>query len=314
MSEFSNEPYCNDKIFESVRNLYGNNLLKVMELSRGCTEGCDFCPTARWSVSHIDINLAKRLIDRLEMKPWEAIFFVDQNMAVLPNEFLHQLFDYLNHKKIKWIGEGTITYPNMLKDEELLKKMATGCLTFLAGIEDLGHVVRGSAVKSQLGSVDKLSDLTSYLRDLRVPMLWSMIFGSDFQERGYGQEAANIVNKLKMNTSAHLVTPRPGTPLWDRLQNEDRIIDTESAKRNMRFNLVHKPTRMTRDEALQDFWDFQNVVYSTQAVLNRFGQNLRECGPQYASGLIPADVAYWASTIYYQQRYKALIAKPDHQF
>ncbi|MDO8487826.1 MAG: DUF4070 domain-containing protein, partial [bacterium] len=109
--------------------------------------------------------------------------------------------------------------------------------------------------------------------------------------------------------AAHLATPRIGTQFWNRISREGRLMDERSDRRNMRYDLVHQPTRMTRDEALAEFMLFQALVYEGREIFSRTERNITEIGPRYAAGLWAVDATYWASTKGYIHHHPDIAAR-----
>lgn len=284
------EPYFQHLLKNGQPLLLGQTLLKTVEAGRGCGEDCSFCPTARCKIRQTPIEILKKEIEIRKIKPWEILFFVDQNLCSYPSNYLHELFDFINYHHIKWIGEGTISYK--LKDEPLLRKMAQNCLTFLVGIEDPLHPTEGSNTKSRL----ELNTLARCLREVKLPIVYSLIIGTDNQQPGDGARLARTVLDLGITPSLHIATPRIGTRFWNSLNNEGRLTTKESAKRNMRFDAVHNAKNLTRRQILEEMAVFQEMVYTPDAITTRMANNLKQVGLQYTLGLLPTELAYATST------------------
>lgn len=303
------EPYIQEKIATRLGKFFGKTPLKVVEASRGCPEGCDFCNTAKQPVSLKPVEHLIDEIQRMNMKPGEILFFVDQNLMNCPSDYLIELFQFINSRGIRWIGEGTITYA-MQKgkiNEHLVDTMAKNCLTFVVGVEDIVNPTKGSATKTELSKSGNLNYLVKTMRQLKMPVLYSMIFGTDFQEKGYAETAARKVLELGITVTAHLATPRKGTAFWRRIIRESRLRDERSTSRNMRFTMAHEPKKMKREDVLKEFMLFQKMVYSPAAIAKRFAKNLI-ISPQYAFGLLVPDIVYFTSTVVYERKHHDLVS------
>lgn len=303
LADLAYHPASSDRFSCRELPMFRTSLLKATETSRGCPEGCEFCPTARQPVTVKPLSLLEKEIDQMKFGVGNALFLVDQNLMACPQAYLHDLFDLINRKNIKWIGEGTISY--IIDNELLLRKMAKNCLSFLVGVEDMFSPIKGSSTKNSLQT--NLESTVQWLRELKLPIIYSMVFGLDNQQKEVFDATADRINQLGITVAAHLATPRPGTPFWDRVNKEGRLLDRASIRRNMRNDMVINPLHMTRDEALRGFWKFQRSVYSPIQVAKRFEKNLLKCGPKYALSLAVTDTLYMAGSYQYLHKHKQLL-------
>jgi radical SAM superfamily enzyme YgiQ (UPF0313 family) len=202
----------------------GKNYLPValVETGRGCPYPCEFCAiqtffeqTHRWrSVEEVVAEL--RRID----KP--LIFFVDDNIVADP-ERARDLFRALIPLKIRWVGQAGI---GAAFDDELLGLLRqSGCQGLLIGLEslDLGTLeVMGKGFVTHLGSYDAA---LANLRRHGIRLYVTFVFG-------YGNDTAETVDRAADFAAAHRffltafnhLTPFPGTPLYQRLEREGRLL------------------------------------------------------------------------------------------
>jgi hypothetical protein len=179
-------------------------------------------------------------------------------------------------------------------NEALYRKMAKNCLVFYLGIEEISNSVPGSRIKTQLAKEDNLDRLVKAMRDFGMPMLYSMIFGTNLQQPGYGQYAAQRVLQLKMNVSTHILSPRPGLPIWN--QVEQRLHTQSSLSRDM-GTVLFDTDSMSIHQIEQEYWTFMNAVFAPEQIRNRFADNIRSLGVIKASALLASDFAYLGSTL-----------------
>jgi radical SAM superfamily enzyme YgiQ (UPF0313 family) len=303
MANFETHPSMDQKFSCLDYPMFQSTPLKVIEVSRGCFESCDFCPTAGYKPRIMPLSIVQKQIEQMKLKPWDILFFVDQNLMVCPQDYLLELFKFTNKKGIKWIGEGTIS--RCLSNPKLLEEMAKNCLTFLVGIEDLFYPTRGSATKNELRR--HVNEMVKTCRENKLPVVYSMIFGTDNQKSDVFCRAADEINRMGLTVSAHIATPRPGTPYYSRVVSEGRLINPASIDRNMRTDAVHNPKFMSRDTLLKGFAEFQKKVYSINGVGKRFAKNFIDCGLKYALGLLVTDLVYMTSTWKYLKRHEHLL-------
>jgi radical SAM superfamily enzyme YgiQ (UPF0313 family) len=137
-------------------------------------------------------------------------------------------------------------------DEELLKLASdAGCLGWLIGFESISQesldIVgkKTNIVENYLSSVKKI-------HDYNMIILGSFVFGFDGDKKETFQLTDDFVSISEIDLpDAMILTPYPGTPLFDRLEKEDRIVTKDWDKYNFE-NVVFEPKHMTRDELLEN--------------------------------------------------------------
>ena len=104
-----------------------------------------------------------------------------------------------------------------------------------------------------------------------MSVIGSFMFGFDTDTKDIFNETLKMIEELKIDIADFwILTPFLGTPLFDKLEDEDRILTKDWSKYNMK-SVVFKPKNMTPDELLQgvkkmysEFFSFKN---STKRVL-----------------------------------------------
>jgi radical SAM superfamily enzyme YgiQ (UPF0313 family) len=94
----------------------------------------------------------------------------------------------------------------------------------------------------------------------------SLVFGFDHDSPQVFQNTLDWLVKNKVETmTAHILTPYPGTVLYQRFLAEGRITDFDLSHYNT-ANVVFTPKRMTQEELLkgylwiyQEFYSFKNI-------------------------------------------------------
>lgn len=305
LADCEQEPYMQPKHDFKRLPHFRKAILKPVELSRGCIQGCDFCVTARQLISVKPLEAVKQEILHAKISRYRNILtFVDQNLFSCPQEYLQELFTFINSQGIYWVGEGTIF--DSLNNEKLMRIMAQNCLSLLVGIEDFFNPIRGSTTKNYLQQ--NFTECVKRLRDYRMPILYSIIFGTDDQTPDIFHHTAEMVLKLGITPAVHIVTPRMGTPFFSKIIHEQRLIDTASSHRDHK-HVVFTPKKMTPQELLTGFIQFQRETYSYKQIVKRFIQNLHDCGPRYASGLFTLDFVFMNGAINLSNQFSAFLGK-----
>lgn len=202
----------------------GKNYLPValVETGRGCPYPCEFCAiqtffqrTHRWRpVAEVVAEVATL------NKP--LIFFVDDNIIADPDR-ARELLRALIPLKIKWVGQAGI---GAAFDDELLALLAeSGCQGLLIGLESLDPdtlTAMGKGFVTPLGSYEAA---LANLRRHRIRLYVTFVFGYGNDTAATVAEAVDFAVRHRFYLAAfnHL-TPFPGTPLYQRLEREGRLL------------------------------------------------------------------------------------------
>ena len=84
-----------------------------------------------------------------------------------------------------------------------------------------------------------------------------------------------MIKELKIDLADFcILTPFPGTPLFNKLEKEGRIFTSDWSKYTMR-NVVFDPKNMTSDDLLQGVIKMYIDFYSTKNTVKRIFRSLR---------------------------------------
>jgi radical SAM superfamily enzyme YgiQ (UPF0313 family) len=241
--------------------------------SRGCPFGCDYC----YSGNSVHGKVYRKrpvsnVVDEIKSVSQKVIFFYDSSMTI-DLEHTKNLFNALKGLNKKFICNGNI---NDLKDDELLMlSKEAGCIQWRIGFE--------SVCQDSLDSVQKKTNrVEEYYKTIKKIHSYGMdvhgyfIFGFDHDSKKIFKETWNFVKKSKIYTASFsILTPLPGTPVYNRLFNEDRLLTKDWSKYNFQKNVVFKPKNMTELELIEGFkWVYSNY-YSFSEFIKRFFYSIK---------------------------------------
>jgi radical SAM superfamily enzyme YgiQ (UPF0313 family) len=196
----------------------------LVESGRGCHFKCDFCAVQ----TVFNSTQTRRPIDRIlaeidSLKSQRKLFFfVDDNITsniAEAKEFLRALIPL----GIRWVSQSSI---NAAHDEEFLDLLVrSGCQGVLIGFESLNPENLKDMNKSfntMRGGFDKA---LANLRRHRIRVYGTFIFGYDRDTPECFAKTVQFAQEHALYIAAfnHL-TPFPGTPLYARLQQENRLL------------------------------------------------------------------------------------------
>jgi radical SAM superfamily enzyme YgiQ (UPF0313 family) len=196
----------------------------LVEAGRGCHFKCDFCAVQTVFKSTqtrrpIDLILEEIKSIKHERK---LFFFVDDNITSNMAE-AKEFFRALIPLKIRWVSQSSI---NAAHDEEFLDLLVrSGCQGVLIGFESLNEANLKEMNKSFNTMRGGFERALANLRKYRIRVYGTFIFGYDRDTPESFDATVKFAREQALYIAAfnHL-TPFPGTPLYDRLEKEDRLL------------------------------------------------------------------------------------------
>ncbi len=239
-----------------------------VQATRGCRNVCSFCSVASFYGSTYrdrPVEQVVRDVEEIKRLGFKRITLIDDNIG-LDRAYLGRLCRELAGLKIQWMSQCSI---DIADDEEALGLMAeSGCAMLSMGLESVNQgsldSVRKkfSRVKNYLESIRKIR---SYGIDVSTEMMVGLDSDSDdVFERLYDfiMEASVSVPRL------YIVTPIPGTPLFDEMERAGRITDRDFAHYNG-ARLVFKPAGMTAETMEQSYWKLYERLFGFGNIASR---------------------------------------------
>ena len=241
---------------------------KVIETTRGCPNRCEFCsvPTIngkRYRVRPLE-EIDKEL-SQIIKKKGEYLFLADDNVTAR-KDYAFGLFEIFKHYQIKWMGFTTI---QIAKNEKLLKSAReSGCVSLFIGFESLLQE-NLDGVSKRFVNAKELSDLIKAIQSHQIGIHGSFIFGFDGDDPSIFRKTVEFVqrNNIELPTFS-ILTPFPGTPLQNRLEEEGRIFDYDWSHYDM-SHVVFKPKEMTVQELQEGYLWAQKYICAPRSILKR---------------------------------------------
>lgn len=216
---------------------------RPVQTTRGCPHNCDYCSVTNFfgkSYRHRSIDDVVREVEKLDTK---YVFFVDDNIAA-SHKRAKQLFKSLIPLKIKWASQSTMS---VAYDDELLElAQESGCINLMMGLESISAQSLATVNKS-FNKVDDYHFMIEKLHKHKISLLAFMIFGFDTDDEAVFEKTAKFTEDLKVDFPCYwILTPLPGTPFYQRMEAEGRIIDHDWSKYDC-TNVVFQPRLMSPD-------------------------------------------------------------------
>lgn len=201
----------------------------LVQTSRGCPMGCDFCSVTQMCGKTYRERKVEDVLNELEKTTRPLLFFVDDNLVNNKKgaaERAIRLFKGMVERGIKksWFSQAAVNFAD--NDEVLYWARKSGCIMILMGIE----AETAQALKDIRKNLNLKRGVLSYHKIFKkihshgISILATMIFGmeSDKKEDLYARRDF-IINSSIDTYQCTILTPLPGTVLFDRMKSQDRI-------------------------------------------------------------------------------------------
>jgi radical SAM superfamily enzyme YgiQ (UPF0313 family) len=243
----------------------------LVEAGRGCHFKCDFC--AVQTVFHA--SQTRRPVDAIlaelaEVKDKKKlIFFVDDNITsnlAQAKEFFRALIPL----KLRWVSQASI---NAAHDEEFLDLLVrSGCQGVLIGFESLNPENLSSMNKTFNTARGGFTKALENLRRHRIRIYGTFVFGYDGDTPESFTPTVEFARDHGFYIAAfnHL-TPFPGTPLYQRLKDEGRLLyDAWWLDDRYSYNRIpFQPRGIDPEELRRRCLEARRSFYSWPSILRR---------------------------------------------
>lgn len=238
----------------------------TIQSSRGCPFQCEFCSERYLLGPEYRARPVNEVIADIKSTGARYIFFADSNFAGRPPRTM-ELLEGLIPLKIRW----SALWPAYLCNDARLMDLAvqSGLLHLNLGIESIDQgTLTGLGKKAN--KVEQYSEILANLRSRGISYSLNFIFGWDTEtEHAFSSTLAFLMKEKVPAAYFNILTPHKGTPLYDRMRAEGRIIDIDQIGRWPGFRCHIRPTYCTSDALEEYVMAMYRKFYTYPSMLNR---------------------------------------------
>jgi radical SAM superfamily enzyme YgiQ (UPF0313 family) len=194
-----------------------------VQTSRGCPFNCSFCSVTGMFGRAFRFRSTENVIEELKRynDPRKIIFFYDDNFTANRRRAKELLKAMIREKfRFRWT---TQVRADVAKDEDLVRLMKrAGCHTVFIGFESVNAESLKAMRKQQ--TVEDIAAAARVLRKYRIHIHGMFVFGFDQDDWQTVEETVKFARKARLTSTQFLIlTPLPGSELYEKLRKENRI-------------------------------------------------------------------------------------------
>ena len=202
---------------------------------------------------------------------WDRPFleFADDNLFV-DRRWGRELLERLRPLGVRWFAETDISIAD---DPDLVQALRpSGCYQLLIGLESLSRdnlaAIESSGWKA--GRLDHYVRAVRTIQDAGVTVNTCFIVGLDHDTPAVFDDIRHFVRQAEpLEIQVTVLTPFPGTPLFERLRREGRLDEPPFWHKCTLFDVNYRPSGMSREELRRGLYDLFRDLYNEGAFARR---------------------------------------------
>ncbi len=274
-----------------------NPFLGALQTTRGCSNRCEFCAISSFCGNVVKQRPVKAVVEEIKNMPNKLFIFHDPHLT-LHRKYAMELFKEMIRQKIHkgWAANGTSDILGKVDKEFLELARKSGCVEWFVGFESVNQEALNN-IKKTHNKVKDFKKMIKRVHDHDMTIQGGIIFGFDEDTPDIFDTTLETINDWDLDVlELNILTPYPGTPLFDRLERDGRILTRDWSLYNQ-VNVVFKPKNMTEKELLEGARMVAKEFYSSYNLLKKISKIM--VTTKKFSGIIPA-----ATGVSYRRYYK----------
>lgn len=246
----------------------------AVQTGRGCRHGCRFCSVTAFHRQTYRHRPLEQVLEELRSVP-RHFMFVDDNIVADP-DYARALFTAMAPLRKRWVSQCSL---RIADDPELLAlARRAGCVGLFVGLESLS-AANLEGVGKTVNTERDMAERIRAIRRARIGVQAAVIVGLDHDGVDVFRRTLGFLQQLRVDAlQLSILTPLPGTPLFDEFEAAGRITDPDWSRYDFRHVVIAPAAMSPRD--LQDGADWLYAqFYRLDRIASRTLRGLWLAGP-----------------------------------
>jgi radical SAM superfamily enzyme YgiQ (UPF0313 family) len=238
----------------------------VIIATRGCPNGCGYCSIRSMYGPGQRQRPVEEVAREVSTMPGRTAIFWDDHLTA-DRRYALDLFRAIAPHNRWWTTQTTI---QVAFDDVLLEAAAeSGCKAFFIGLESISQDSLDSQGKG-FNQVARFERAVSNLHRRGIAIQAGAMFGLDGDDPGIFERTLKYYREIGIDSATvSIVTPMPGTPFFDRLEREGRLLTGNWDRYNGKVDAVFRPKQMSPGDLEQGVAWFADQFYSLPSIYER---------------------------------------------
>jgi len=246
-----------------------NPILGAVQSTRGCSNKCEFCAISSFCQHGVRQRPIKNVVEEIMQMPNKMYVIHDPHLTV-NRKYAKELFRELIKNKVNksWVANGTTNILGGADEEFLTLARKSGCVEWFVGFESMSQAAL-NGIKKTHNKVENFKKMIKKVHDHGMTLQGGIIFGFDEDTPDIFDITLDKINELEIDVlEVNILTPYPGTPLYDRLDKAGRIFTKDWTRYNQ-VDIVFEPKNMTVEELCEGARKVAKEFYSWNDIIKR---------------------------------------------
>lgn len=239
----------------------------VIQHSRGCPYTCDFCAERRLNGDYgYRYRPVEEVVEEIKKCGSRHIFFAASQFAGHKARTM-ELMEALIPLKVRWSALFSPRFGLDAKFLDLAKK--SGLLHVNMGIESISQNTLKSMCK-EFNKANNYEEMIDNLNKRNISYSFNFIFGADEDSKDVFPATLKFLQEHKVPAAYfNVMVPLRGTPLYDRMKADGRIIDEPNMERWPGVCCHFRPLRLSPEDLVSQVRKLQRDFYSLRSIARR---------------------------------------------
>lgn len=237
-----------------------------VQSSRGCPFKCDFCSERFYIGERYRYRPVREIVEEIRQIQAKNVFFADSMFAGKKQHSM-ELMEALIPLNIRW---STLWTAYLCRDREfmdLAKK--SGLLHVNMGMESISQETL-AAMNKKFNKVDQYDEILANLHQRGISYSLNFVFGYDEETSNVFASTLTFLHQHKVPVAYfYTLSPHKGTPLYERLNGENRLIDPTQLDRWPGNKCEIKPAYCSAEEMEESVRTMYDRFYTMRSMVRR---------------------------------------------